>query len=160
MENKKVWIENRAFARVGFTVPELRFTRVWEKKGVKKTVDLDILKEGFYSPGNEYLFKNDILYIIDKDVRIELGLEEPESEGKEQTHIELDEKQMRRYLTVVPLQEFKEFISKLTNGQKQMLVDFAVNNDLITLDRNEIIKQFTHKDIMKIIQLKKAAEEK
>ena len=46
----------------------------------KKTIDLEVLKEAIYDPGTEYLFKQKILYIDDKEVRIELGLEEPDSE--------------------------------------------------------------------------------
>ena len=75
MENRKVIIENMTNSRVGIDIPELRLMRIWEKKGVKKPVDFDVLKEAIYNEGVEYMFKTGILYIDDIDVKIELGLE-------------------------------------------------------------------------------------
>ena len=49
MENRKVIIENMTNSRVGIDIPELRLMRIWEKKGVKKPVDFDILKEAIYN---------------------------------------------------------------------------------------------------------------
>ena len=82
MENRKVIIENMTNSRVGIDIPELRLMRVWEKKGVKKPVDFDVLKEAIYNEGVEYMFKTGILYIDDIDVKIELGLEESKEDLK------------------------------------------------------------------------------
>lgn len=161
MENQKVVVENRLSARVIFSVPELRFKRVFEGKGAKKTIDLDILKEGIYRAGNEYLFKNDILHIDDQQVRIELGLENA-AEAKDENEpklIDLTDKQIKRYLTVAPIRELKELLPKLTNGQKQMLVDYAIENEVTDLDKCDLLKQATHKDVFKAIQLKRQAKE-
>ena len=42
---------NMVDRRVGIDVPDLRLSRVWERKGAKKPIDLDVLKEAFYDPG-------------------------------------------------------------------------------------------------------------
>lgn len=167
MENKKIVVENRLDARVGLSVPDLRFKRVFEGRGAKKTIDLEILKEAIYAPGADYLFKNDILHIADKEARIELGLENaPEVEAEAETGeigetsiIDLTEKQIKRYLTVAPLRDLKELLPQLTNGQKQMLVDYAIENEITALDKCELLKEATHKDVFKAIQLKRQAKE-
>ena len=61
MENKKVMLINMVNRRVGIDVPDLRLSRVWERKGAKKPIDLDVLKEAFYDPGVEYLLREGIL---------------------------------------------------------------------------------------------------
>lgn len=159
MENKKVIVENRLDARVGFVVPELRYKRMFEGKGAKKSIDLEILKEGFYTGGNEELFREDILHIEDKEARIELGLDTPDIPEEEKELIDLTDKQIKRYLTVAPTRDLKELLPKLTNGQKQMLVDYAIENEITALDKCELLKEATHKDVFKAIQLKRQARE-
>lgn len=159
MENQKVTVENRLNASVVFSVPELRYKRVFDGKGAKKMIDLEILKEGIGLTGIEYLFKNDILHIDNKEVRIELGLEEADEVEEEQTLVDLTDKQIKRYLTVAPTRELKELLPKLTNGQKQMLIDYAIENEITALDKCELLKEATHKDVFKAIQLKRQAKE-
>lgn len=154
MENKKVIVKNMINSVVGLNLPDLRLTRTWERKGVKKTIDLDVLREAMYDPGTEYMFRNKILYIDDKDVRIELGLEDPESK----TDFLLDEKQMKRYLTVLPVKELKEALPKMGEGQVEALIDYAVKNEIVNFDRCQAIKDFCGKDIINIIQLNRKDE--
>ena len=155
MENKKVVIENLVKSVVSINIPELRLSRTWEKKGAKKTIDLEVLKEAIYDPGTEYLFKQKILYIDDKEVRIELGLEEPDSEEE---YI-LTDKQKKRYLTTLPVNELKSILPTLGSGQIQDLIDYAVENEIVDFERSEIIKKFTHKDIVKMVEFKRQKEE-
>ena len=155
MENKKVTIENLINSIVSINVPELRLSRTWEKKGAKKTIDLEVLKEAIYDPGTEYMFKQKILYIDDKDVRIELGLEEPDSNEE---YI-LTDKQKKRYLTTLPVSELKQVLPTLGAGQVQDLIDYAVENNIVDFERSEIIKKFTNKDIIKMVQFKREKEE-
>lgn len=159
---RKIEVENTINSKVIFKVPELHFKRVWMGRGTRRTIDLDILKEGFYDPGNEYLFTHRILIIKDKDARIELGLQEPDNEAdeKEEPIFELTDKQIKRYLTVAPTMELKELMPKLSREQQLTLVDFAIQNELTAIDKCDVLKQFTGKDVLKILQLKREAEEK
>ena len=56
MENKQVTLTNTIKSRVGINVPELLLKRTWEKKGVKRNIDLNTLREAFYYPSVEYLY--------------------------------------------------------------------------------------------------------
>ena len=126
--------------------------RVWNKKGQKLPVSKDILREAIYEPGVEYMFKKGILYIEDMDFKIELGLE---AEGtKAPTEIlPMDEKFMNRVLKLMPVSEMKTTIDKMTMVQKQELVDFAVKQNDISLDRIKIVSDKCGVDILKTISL-------
>ena len=126
--------------------------RVWNKKGQKLPVSKDILREAIYEPGVEYMFKKSILQIEDMDFKIELGLE---AEGtKVPTEIlPMDEKFMNRVLKLMPVPEMKTTIDKMTMVQKQELVDFAVKQNDISLDRIKIVSDKCGVDILKTISL-------
>ena len=126
--------------------------RVWNKKGQSLPVSKDTLREAIYNPGVEYMFKKGVLYIEDMDFKIELGLEE---EGtKEPTQIlKVDEKYLNRVLKLMPVAEMKKAIDAMTLVQKQELVDYAVKQNDIQLDRLEIVSNKCNVDILKAIEL-------
>lgn len=158
MENKQVVLTNTVKSRVGINVPELLLKRTWEKKNVKRSIDLDTLREAFYYPSVEYLLREGILYIDDMDVKIELGLEEPDTTVPTSIVI-LSEAEMQRYMTAMPIYEFKEKIKTLGREQIQSLVDYAIENKLTSFEKCEVLKELTHTDILTAVQLNKANEE-
>lgn len=114
--------------------------------------------EAFYTPGVEYMFRQGMLFIEDMDFKIEMGLE-PE-EAKQPTNIiELDEKLCQRAIRLMPVQELKGLLEKLTSTQKEVLADYAINhyNDM-ALDRVEILSKACGTDILNAIQFKKQME--
>ena len=126
--------------------------RVWNKKGQKLLVSKDILREAIYEPGIEYMFKNGILYIEDMDFKIELGLEAEGTKTPTQI-IPMDEKYMTRVLKLMPISEMKKSIDEMSMVQKQELVDFAVKQNDIQLDRIKIVSDKCGVDVLKAIEL-------
>ena len=126
--------------------------RVWNKKGQKLPVSKDILREAIYEPGIEYMFKNGILYIEDMDFKIELGLEAEGTKTPTQI-IPMDEKYMTRVLKLMPVSEMKKAIDEMSMVQKQELVDFAVKQNDIQLDRIKIVSNKCGVDVLKAIEL-------
>ena len=126
--------------------------RVWNKKGQKLPVSKDILREAIYEPGIEYMFKNGILYIEDMDFKIELGLEAEGTKTPTQI-IPMDEKYMTRVLKLMPISEMKKAIDEMSMVQKQELVDFAVKQNDIQLDRIKIVSNKCGVDVLKAIEL-------
>ena len=126
--------------------------RVWNKKGQKLPVSKDILREAIYEPGIEYMFKNGILYIEDMDFKIELGLEAEGTKTPTQI-IPMDEKYMTRVLKLMPVSEMKKAIDEMSMVQKQELVDFAVKQNDIQLDRIKIVSDKCGVDVLKAIEL-------
>ncbi len=157
--NKKVMIKNLSNGRVGINIPDMHLKRIWEKKGAVKPIDFDILKEIIYDPGVDYMFKEGILYIDDMNVKVELGLE-PEEAKEPVNIIVLTDAQKRRYMTVAPIQELKELLKKLSYEQIQELAQYAIENELINIDRCELIKSAIQIDIIKAVQFNRDNKEK
>ncbi len=155
--DKKVKVVSLVSHRVILTVPELRLRRVWERKGATALIPFEQLEEAMYSPGVENLFKNGILGIDDMEVKIALGLE-PEEAKEPVNIIVLDDAQRKRYLTVLPLNEFKEKIKELPREQINELAAYAIANKIMDYDKSEEIKKYIDVDIMTAIKLNRDDE--
>ena len=157
MEKNQVMLRNTINSRVVINIPELHFKRVWEKRGVKKSVPVEVLREAFYYPSVEYLLRQGILFFDDMKLKIELGLEEADAETP--ALVELSDNDYQRYLGTMPTFEFREKLKTLTREQIQSLVDYAIEKELTPFDKCEILKQYTQTDIIKAVQLNKSNKE-
>lgn len=157
MENKKVKVTNLVTGRVFIDMPERNFKRVWEKKGAVKTIPFSDLEEIIYEEGVENMFKTGILGIDDFEVKVALGLEE---EGAEPTIITLTDVERKRYMTTLPFVEFKTQIQKLSREQIQELAQYAIDNEIMDLDKSDLIKTIVNVDIIESIKLNRANTEK
>lgn len=152
---RQVKVKNNSTTTVVFHLPDLNFTRTFEKKDAVKPIPFDVLAQGMYNDGVERMFKYGILSIEDKNVRVELGLEAPE----EDSYIILDDNQKRRLLTIAPLHDLRETCKKLPEQQILELVYFAIDNELGNFEKATFLKQLTKIDIMEAIKLNRAAKE-
>lgn len=153
MENKKVILTNTIKSRVVINVPEANLRRVWERKGAKKTIDFKVLEEAIYDKSVEYLLKEGILYIEDMDVKIALGLEE--EDATEPTIVMLTDEDMHRFLTAMPIFDFKQKIKTLRREQVQALVEYAIEEELTDYEKTEFLKALTEIDIIRAVQLRR-----
>jgi hypothetical protein len=149
--NKKIMVKSNSNARVVYCLPDVRFRSVFEKKGTVKPIPFEVLVQGMYNNGAEYLFKSGILSIEDKEARIELGLEEEV--------VMLDDNQKKRLLTIAPLHDLKETCKTMNEQQILELVYFAIENELGNFDKASFLKDVTKIDIIEAIKLNKAAKE-
>jgi hypothetical protein len=152
MENK-VKVVNLVSGKVSLNIPDIRLNRTWEKKGAVKTIPYDQLEEALYDPGVEFLFREGILGMEDMETKIALGLE-PEGAKEPVNIITLSDQQRKRYLTVMPIAEFRQEIKKLPIEQVKELGNFAIANEITSdFDKADIIKDMTGIDIVKTIEL-------
>ena len=156
--NERVIVTSMVNGIVGITMPNSRIKKIWPKKGTKLPVEKDLLREAIYEPGVEYMFKKGILYIDDMDFKIELGLE-PEGAKTPTEIIPVDEKYLNCVLKLMPLFEMKAAINKMSDNQKKELLDYAVKQNDIQLDRLGVLKELTGIDILKVIELDRQREE-
>ena len=156
--DKKVKIKNTTNGRIGINIPDLKLSRIWEKKNVIKYIDFDDLEQALYDSGVEYMIRQGMLEIEDMEVKIALGLEE-EGTTTPVNIIVLSEKEMERYLKVLPIVDFKKKIANLPKEQIYNLLDYAIEKEIIQLDKNDILKQITGTDVMEAIKLKRQAQE-
>ena len=158
MEKEMVTVISTVNGVVGIYLPDLRFKKEWTRKGQRQKIDKDLLQDIMYDPGSEYMFRTGMLYIEDMDIKKEIGLE-PEDATEPVNIIVLDEKQLNRYLTVMPLHEFKENVKKLSIEQAKNLVDYAVQKESITFDKAEFLEKITGLNAMSMIQLNRKNKE-
>ena len=155
---EKVKIVNLISSRVNIDLPDIRLKRIWEKKGAVKIIPFDLLQEALYNPGVEALFTEGVLGIDDLETKKKLGLE-PEDAEEPVNIIVLDDAQRKRYLTVLPLHEFKEKIKELPIEQIRELAQYAIDNEIANFDKSEIINKMIGTDIIGSIQMNKADKE-
>lgn len=153
MNDDKVVVKSAVNARVSINRPEHRFKAEWNRKGSKVLIERDKLEDLMFEPGIEYMFTNGILYIDDMEIKKQLGIE-PEDAKEPVNVIILDEKQMARYLNLVPTHEFKVTVSKLSKEQRMELAQYAINNEILpSLDKCDFMKEAIGIDIMSAINL-------
>lgn len=158
MDNSKVAVVSTVNGTIGIYSPEYGFKKDWAKKGQKIMIDKELLENLMYDNGVEYMFQTGMLYIEDMEVKKEMGLE-PEDATEPVNIIVLSDKDMRRYLTVMPVAEFKQKIATLSTEQKKNLVDFAVENEIMNIEKSEILKEATSLDSIKMIELNRQNKE-
>lgn len=158
MEKEMVTVISTVNGVVGIYLPDLRFKKEWTRKGQRQKIDRDLLQDIMYDPGSEYMFRTGMLYIEDMNIKKEIGLE-PEEATEPVNIIILDEQQLHRYLTVMPLHEFKENVKKLSIEQAKNLVDYAVQKETITFDKAEFLEKITGLNVMSMIQLNRKNKE-
>ena len=122
---------------------------------MQKAIDLEVLKEAVYDPGVEYMFKEGVLS-ADERIMKELGFTE---EGFGETSKILNDFQRKRYMTVMPLNEFKKEVSELSYEQIMELAEFAIENGYTDIDKSNYIKSIVGRDIVKTTLLEKEAQE-
>ena len=158
MEKEMVTVISTVNGVVGIYLPDLRFKKEWTRKGQRQKIAKDLLQDIMYDPGSEYMFRTGMLYIEDMNIKKEIGLE-PEEATEPVNIIILDEQQLHRYLTVMPLHEFKENVKKLSIEQAKNLVDYAVQKETITFDKAEFLEKITGLNAMSMIQLNRKNKE-
>lgn len=158
-KDTQIFLESMITGRVVVEQPELRLKRVWEKKGARKPITWANLQEIFYDPGVEYMIQQGMLYIDNKEARIELGLEATEDTPEIQTIMKVDDTYMKRLMGAMPFSEFKLALKKMTHEQIEALVQYAIQNECLDLDKCEELKKITDYDIVRAVQLERQAKE-
>lgn len=158
MENKKVKVKSLVNGRLGIKLPDLRLNVRWDRKGQTRMIDFEALQEAMFDYGTEYMFKQGMLGIEDMETKIALGLE-PEGATEPQLIKVLNDEQMKRMMTVMPIFEFKNEIETIPKEQILNLVDFAIQNEYSDIKKCDILKEITGIDIISAIRLNREDKE-
>lgn len=150
---KKVKVTNNVNQYITLFDKSLNFKMTFERRGVSRLIDLDILQQMIYNVGVEKVFKQGLLVINDMEAKIALGLE-PEGAKEPVNIITLTDAQKRRHLTVSPVEDFKATVNKLPFEQMKELARFAIANELVgNMEKVDYLKEKTGIDILKAIQM-------
>lgn len=158
MENKKIKVKSLVNGRIRIFLPDLKLNVRWERKGQTRMIDFDALQEAMYDYGTEYMFKEGMLGIEDMETKIALGLE-PEGATEPQFIKVLNDEQMKRMMTVMPIYDFKEEIKTYPKEQILNLVDYAVEHEYSDINKCDVLKELTGIDIISAIRLNREDKE-
>lgn len=158
-EQDRIEVENLTNGIISIEIPDILLKVEWAKKGTKRKIEFGKLQQALYDSGTEYMFKNGMLYIEDLDAKKALELEPFEAEVPENI-IVLNDGQRKRLLTTAPIEELKKTLKELNKEQVNELIVYAINNEITDINRCEILKEFSGKDVIRAIQLNRQDKEK
>ena len=156
MELTKGTVTNTTNHPILIELPESKFRRTWQKDSSIK-VDLEILREAIYDVGFKAFIDEGVLFIEEKEIRVELGLEE--EDAKKPFITILKPAQMTRLIKAATIDEFKTTLSEITKEQALSLVDLAISEKSISMDKLMALKEKTGIDVVKAIELERQNEE-
>lgn len=154
----KVVIKNTTNSPVTIMSAMQNFKRELAPNGASISIDKEIFSQLLYEPGIKYMIDTGILYIEDLKVKQELGIE-PEDATEPVNVIVLTDKERRKYMVNLPLDEFKANVDKLGYEQIEALADYAVKNKLVDFDKCEYIKEKCGRDVIAAVRLAKQNKE-
>lgn len=156
MELTKGTVTNTTNHSVLIQLPDIKFRRTWQKESSIK-VDIEVLREAIYDTGFKAFIDEGVLFIEEKEIRVELGLEEEDAEKPFITI--LKPMQMTRLIKAATVDEFKSTLSEITKEQALSLVDLAIGEKSISMDKLMALKEKTGIDVVKAIELERQNEE-
>ena len=155
---KKVNDKSLTVGDVSVFEPSIPFRMSWPNKGTTRQIDEDVLQQLMYMPGFEYMINNGILYIEDMEVKKDLGIE-PEDASEPVNVIVLTDKERRRYMVNLSIEEFKKKVGELGYEQVKLLADYAIENKLVDYDKCKILKEVCGRDVIEAIKLSELNKE-
>jgi hypothetical protein len=148
-DGRKVTVKSMVNYSVGLNIPDLRFKRDFTKEGETKAIDFDTLFEGVTSLGVRTLFDEGILYIDNKQDRIDLGLEE---EGQPERFRILNRGQILKLLKVDPVSKLQETLETLPREQINRIAEVAIEEKFTDFEKCNVIKKFCGIDVISSVQ--------
>lgn len=148
-DGRKVTVKSMVNYSVGLNIPDLRFKRDFTKEGETKSIDFDTLFEGVTSLGVRTLFDEGILYIDNKQDRIDLGLEE---EGQPERFRILNRGQILKLLKVDPVSKLQETLETLPREQINRIAEVAIEEKFTDFEKCNVIKKFCGIDVISSVQ--------
>ena len=148
--NKKVKIQSMVPYSVGINIPDFRVNKVFKEEGQIALVEAEALREGLYNNGLRSLFEDGIIYLPDKEDRVEFGFEIPDEPVVKTAYTT---KELITLLKDSSIEEFTEVCDNLSGEQLKLLANLAVSNKITDYNKSKILKEKTGKDIIKTISI-------
>lgn len=156
MEVTKGTVTNTTNHQVLVELPELKFRRTWQPNSSLK-ISTEILEEAVYDVGFKVFLDEGVLFIEDKAIRVQLDLE---AEDAEKPFITIfTPAQNTRLIKAADMKDFNEAITTMTKEQALTLVDLAIKEKSVSIEKLAVLKEKTGIDVIKAIELERQNEE-
>lgn len=157
MENKFVAVKSASDWTLVIDVPHLNLHRVWTKRNQSYPIERQMLIQAYYEPSVEALFRDGSLVTTDKDFLREIGLLDEEENP---VVYELTEAMKQRLIKFMPISEVKKEFAKMSSTQIEEVIEYAiVNYKDLSMDRIDLFKQVSGRNVVRAIENYRAAQE-
>lgn len=157
MATRMVKLQSMVNKVVGVSKPEYGIKRKWTKKGQIIPLPFDTVEQMLWDEGFRRMVDRGILYINEMQDKIDLGLEPAGAEQPENILV-LSDLQIKNYLTTTPYEVFKKEVSELNMTQIRNIINYAITNEIVDVQKCNFLKELTGLDILKEISLNKDLE--
>ena len=138
--------------------PTIPLRKSWEKRGAVIPIEREKLVQAFYNSSLEDCLRNGTLVIDDKSFLYEVGM--IESVQAPAPSFEMTTTLMDKMISTMPLWEIQNTLKSLSNTQIAELAEYAITNHKnLKMDRIDLLSKYSGKNILKAIELFKAAQE-
>ena len=138
-------------------MPEYGVNRKWTTKGQVIPLPYDTVEQMLWHEGFRKMIDRGILYIENMQDKIDLGLEPADASEPETIQV-LSEIQIKNLLISQPYEVFKREVSSLNMTQINNIVNYAIANEIVDVQKAELLRIVSDIDILKAISNKKEME--
>lgn len=130
--------------------PEYNINKTFPHKGAVQMIPFDTLQNLLWDNGFRAMIDSGDLYIDSMEDKIDLGLEEPET--TEPTNIKVfSDAQIKTLLTSVTYDTFVKEIDSVSASQVNNVVEYAIKNEIVDIQKCDYLKKKTGRDIINLI---------
>ena len=157
--------------RKGIFVSEISLKDINDIFQVRETIEPIILRLAFENLNNIFLkFEKILLQKVQKYISGEGNWLEIEQKAEGAAHFFLDntrekifvplkDNQLIKLLKVDPTSELEKVMQKANETQRDEIAEFAINNKILDIEKNKIIKKYTERDVINTVKLLEASKE-
>lgn len=155
---RMVIVKSAVNATVSIANAQYGINRRWSQQGQPIAIPFSQLEQCLWENGVRRMFDSGILYIENMQDKIDLGLE-PAGAEEPVNIIVFDTAEIEKLLKVDTLEDFKKKILSAPRLQVDNLIEYAVHNEIVDMNKINFLKELTGKDILAGIQRKRDIEE-
>ncbi len=154
---RMVAIKNMIESQISVRDMSIGINRRWQRRGQVIPLPYETVEQLLWQDGFRRMIDQGILYIESLKDKQDLGLE-PINTDKPVNIIALTEPEIKSLLTEVPVTVFRKRLSQLPDIQIDNIIDYAIANKIINLEKIQILKEITNRDILEGISKKSELE--
>lgn len=158
MSERMVILKSMVNGTVSVNYPQYNINRRWSQTGQPVAIPFHTVEQCLWENGFRRMIDSGILYIESMQDKIDLGLE-PADATEPVNIIALTQNQIDSLLKTASLDEFKETLLKLPRAQVDNLVEYAVEKEIVVMDKAAFVKELTGKDILASVSKKQQMRE-
>ena len=153
-----VKVRSATDATVSLFDPTIPLRKTWEKRGAVIPIERDKLIQAYYNSSLDACLRNGTLVIEDKQFLYEIGFISSMEEAT--PAFEMTKVIMDKMIGTMPLWEVQKTLKSLSQAQIAELAEYAITNyTSLKMDRIELLTKYSGKNILKAIELYRAAQE-